>query len=80
MVVFALLFQFDARVNEIDDVGASQQVINKYAWDSSSHKPLVYTFCNVVTSDIAYKRQQAALPFGKHGLRMQLLSLRINHA
>ncbi|WP_263059775.1 hypothetical protein [Pectobacterium sp. F1-1] len=44
MVVFALLFQFDTRVNEIDDVGARQQVINKYAWDSSSHKPLMYIF------------------------------------
>ncbi|CPR14480.1 hypothetical protein BN1221_00893c [Brenneria goodwinii] len=40
MIILALLFQFDARIYEIDDVGASQQIIDKYAWNSSSHKPL----------------------------------------
>lgn len=39
VVIFALLFQLYTRVDEIDDVGASQQVINKNTWDSSSHKP-----------------------------------------
>ena len=39
MVVLALLFELYPRVDEIDDVGSGQQVIDKNAWDSSSHRP-----------------------------------------
>ncbi len=39
VVVLALLFQLYTRVDEIDDVGARQQVIDKNTWDSSSHRP-----------------------------------------
>ena len=41
--ILALLFQLHPRIDQIDDVGACQQVIDKYAWDSSSHMPLLYT-------------------------------------
>ncbi|WP_245163425.1 hypothetical protein, partial [Citrobacter pasteurii] len=43
VIIFALLFQLYPRVDEIDDVGSCQQVIDKYAWNSSSHMPLLYT-------------------------------------
>lgn len=43
MVVFALLLQLYPRVDKIDDVGSCQQIIDKYAWDSSSHRPRDYT-------------------------------------
>ncbi len=33
---------FYAHVDQIDDIGSLQQVINEYAWDSSSHMPLLY--------------------------------------
>ncbi len=39
MVILALLFELYPRIDEIDDVGSRQQVINEYAWDSSSHRP-----------------------------------------
>lgn len=41
--VLALLFQFHTRIDQIDDVGASQQVIDENAWNSSSHMPHNYT-------------------------------------
>lgn len=41
--ILALLFQLHPCIDQIDDVGACQQVIDKYAWDSSSHMPLLYT-------------------------------------
>ena len=37
--IFALLFQLYPGIDQIDDVGARQQVIDKYSWDSSSHMP-----------------------------------------
>jgi hypothetical protein len=43
VVVLALLFELYPRVDKIDDVGSRQQVIDKYAWDSSSHRPRNYT-------------------------------------
>lgn len=43
VIIFALLFQLYPRVDEIDDVGSCQQVIDKYTWDSSSHMPRYYT-------------------------------------
>ncbi len=42
MVVLALLFQLNPRVDQIDDIGSRQQVIDENAWDSSSHRPLKY--------------------------------------
>lgn len=39
VVIFALFLELYPRVNEVDDIGTSQQVINKDTWDSSSHKP-----------------------------------------
>ncbi len=42
VVVLALLLELHAGVDQIDDVGASQQVIDKYARNSSSHKPLLH--------------------------------------
>lgn len=39
VVVLTLLFELYPRVDQIDDVGARQQIIDKYAWDSSSHRP-----------------------------------------
>ena len=42
VIIFALLFQLYPRVDEIDDVGSCQQVINKNARNSSSHKPLFF--------------------------------------
>ncbi|MNI81045.1 hypothetical protein D3C73_1376250 [compost metagenome] len=43
MIIFALLFQLNSCIDEIDDVGSCQQVINEYTWDSSSHMPRYYT-------------------------------------
>ncbi len=37
--IFALLFQLYPRIDQIDDVGSGKQIANKYAWNSSSHKP-----------------------------------------
>lgn len=37
--VLALLFELYPRIDQIDDVGTRQQVIDKDTWDSSSHKP-----------------------------------------
>jgi hypothetical protein len=42
VIVLALLFQLYPRVDEIDDVGSGKQVIDKNAWNSSSHKPRFY--------------------------------------
>jgi hypothetical protein len=42
MVILALLFQLYPRIDQIDDVGSGQQVIDKYAWDSSSHMPRLF--------------------------------------
>ncbi|MNO97862.1 hypothetical protein D3C76_895860 [compost metagenome] len=39
MVVLTLLFELYPRIDEIDDVGSGQQVIDKNAWNSSSHRP-----------------------------------------
>lgn len=39
MVIFALLLQLYPRVDEIDDVGSGEQVIDENAWDSSGHMP-----------------------------------------
>ncbi len=39
VIILALLFQLHPSIDQIDDVGARQQVIDKYAWDSSSHMP-----------------------------------------
>ncbi len=39
VIVLALFLEFYAHVDQIDDVGSRQQVINEYAWDSSSHMP-----------------------------------------
>ena len=68
MVIFALLLQLYPSIDKIDDVGASQQVIDKYTWNSSSHKPLFGQSIN---------ENKPRIPFGKHGLRMQLLDLRV---
>lgn len=68
MVIFALFLQLYPCIDKIDDVGASQQVIDKYAWNSSSHKPLF---------DQSINENKPRIPFGKHGLRMQLLDLRV---
>ncbi|CQE28361.1 Uncharacterised protein [Salmonella enterica subsp. enterica serovar Typhimurium str. DT104] len=43
VIVLALFLEFYAHVDQIDDIGSRQQVINEYAWDSSSHMPLLYT-------------------------------------
>lgn len=40
VIVLALFLEFYAHVDQIDDIGSRQQVINEYAWDSSSHMPL----------------------------------------
>ncbi|STW04506.1 Uncharacterised protein [Klebsiella grimontii] len=39
VIILALLFQLYPGIDQIDDVGARQQVIDKYSWDSSSHMP-----------------------------------------
>ena len=39
VIIFALLFQLYPRVDEIDDVGSGEQVIDENAWDSSGHMP-----------------------------------------
>ena len=39
VIIFALLFQLSPRVDEIDDVGSGEQVIDENAWDSSGHMP-----------------------------------------
>jgi hypothetical protein len=39
MVILALIFQLYPRVDEIDDVGSGEQVIDENAWDSSGHMP-----------------------------------------
>ena len=39
MVVLALLFELNTGIYQIDDVGASQQVIDENTWNSSSHRP-----------------------------------------
>src|SRR5690606_20351179 len=67
MVVLALLFQLHPRVDEIDDVGPRQQVIDENAWDSSSHMPREFL--------ATHKRKQAAHSFRKHGLTTITLSV-----
>ncbi len=42
VIVLALFLEFYARPDQIDDIGSHQQVINEYAWDSSSHMPTLY--------------------------------------
>ena len=37
--ILALLFQLHTGIDQIDDVSACQQIINEYAWDSSSNRP-----------------------------------------
>ena len=39
VIIFALFLKLYPSVDKVDDIGASQQVINKDTWDSSSHKP-----------------------------------------
>ncbi|MNC09583.1 hypothetical protein D3C75_572080 [compost metagenome] len=39
VVILALLFQLNPCVDEINDIGSCQQVIDKYARNSSSHRP-----------------------------------------
>ncbi|MNY65394.1 hypothetical protein D3C86_2026600 [compost metagenome] len=67
VIVLALLLELYPGIDQIDDVGASQQVIDKYTRNSSSHKPLLRLPIN---------ENKPRIPFGKHGLRMQLLGLR----
>ena len=56
MIVLALLFELNTRIDQIDDVGASQQVIDENTWNSSSHRPrLVLAFLQ--TCDIAAVRK-----------------------
>ncbi|MFO6484002.1 hypothetical protein ACLBR5_07175 [Escherichia coli] len=40
MEILALLFQLHTGIDQIDDVSARpEQIINEYAWDSSSAAP-----------------------------------------
>lgn len=39
VIIFALFLELYPSVDKVDDIGTSQQVINKDTWDSSSHKP-----------------------------------------
>lgn len=60
MIILALLFQLYPRVDEIDDVGSCQQVIDKYAWDSSSHMPRLFFMTHIhKIIQVASRRQKS---------------------
>ncbi|AMO47105.1 Hypothetical protein AKI40_0682 [Enterobacter sp. FY-07] len=81
VVVLALLFQLYTRVDEIDDVGARQQVIDKNTWDSSSHRPRLFIFVVVQVAVmqpevrricLLINENKPRIPFGSTALQLQL--------
>ena len=64
VIIFALLFQLYPRVDEIDDVGSGEQVIDENAWDSSGHMP--QKFKRLINEN------KPRIPSGSTALRLQL--------
>ncbi len=44
VIVLALFLEFYAHVDQIDDIGSRQQVINEYAWIRPAICPLYTSF------------------------------------
>jgi len=42
VIIFTLFLELYSGVDQIDDIDTSQQVIDKYARNSPSHKPLTH--------------------------------------
>ncbi|CCJ86121.1 hypothetical protein BN133_2498 [Cronobacter dublinensis 582] len=66
VVVLALLLELYPCVYQVDDIGASQQIIDKDTWDSSSHKPRFYQPIN---------ENKPRIPFGSTASTTTTLSV-----